>query len=286
MLGAGLADPEIALDELSPWKVRLLGFAIGAVCLIALVKVQGRTLAVPRRRDWGHIVIASLFNVAAFGLFSTFAQLAATTSRVVIVNYSMPIWASLLAWLILRERLTLSTTIGLALCVAGLSVLVYPVASAETPIGLWLALGCALSWAAGTVYMKWSRIEGDLLAITAWQLVIGVIVLGALSLIFEGVPVIQPLKLETWLAIAFGGLFGTGLGYFLWFHVIGKLSTATASLGSLANPVVGIVGSVILLGERPTTADMIGFALIFAAAICVLVAPARNAVAKSQAPVS
>ena len=97
---------------------------------------------------------------------------------------------------------------------------------------------------------------------------------------------IQPLKLETWLAIAFGGLFGTGLGYFLWYHVIGKLSTATASLGSLANPVVGIVGSVILLGERPTTADMIGFALILMAAVCVLVAPARNAVAKSQAPVS
>jgi uncharacterized membrane protein len=27
----------------------------------------------------------------------------------------------------------------------------------------------------------------------------------------------------------------------------------------------------LMLGERPTTADMIGFALIFAAAVCVLI---------------
>jgi drug/metabolite transporter (DMT)-like permease len=284
----GLTWPaqKIALDELSPWKARLFGFAIGAACLIALCKVQGRPLAVPNRRDRIHILFASLFNVAAFGLFSTFAQLEATTSRVIIINYSMPIWGSLLAWLVLRERLTLYTTIGLVLCAAGLSVLVYPVASVQTPVGLWLALGCALSWAAGTVYMKWARIEGDLLAITAWQIAIGVAVLGAGSLIFEGAPVIQPLKLETWIAIVFCGMFGTGLGYFLWYHIIGKLSTATASLGSLANPVVGIVGSVILLGERPTTADIIGFALILAAAVCVLLAPAQDAVAKLQAPVS
>ena len=269
----GLSWPaqRIALYELTPWTVRGLGFSIGAVCLFALAKLQGSRLAVPRRRDWLHIGIASLFNVVAFGLFSTFAQLDATTSRVIIVNYSMPIWASLMAWLVLRERLNTSATIGLVLCVAGLTVLVYPVAAVRTPVGLWLALGCALSWAAGTVYMKWAQIKGDLLVITAWQIAIGAVVLIVGSVIFQGWPTIEPLRLETWLALVFTGFLGTGLGYFLWFHIIGKLPTATASLGSLANPVVGIIGSALLLGERPTAADIIGFALIFAAAACVLV---------------
>jgi drug/metabolite transporter (DMT)-like permease len=275
----GLSWPaqRIALDELTPWSVRGIGFSIGAVCLFALAKLQGNGLSVPRRRDWLHIVVASLLNVVAFGLFSTFAQLDATTSRVVIVNYSMPIWASLMAWLVLGERLNLASTLGLVLCIAGLTVLVYPVASVRTPIGLWLALGCALSWAAGTVYMKWARIEGNLLVITAWQVAIGAVVLGIGSVIFQGWPTIEPLPLETWLAVAFTGFLGTGLGYFLWFHIIGKLPTATASLGSLANPVVGIIGSALLLGERPTTADIIGFALIFAAAACVLVQPRARA---------
>jgi uncharacterized membrane protein len=38
----------------------------------------------------------------------------------------------------------------------------------------------------------------------------------------------------------------------------------------------------LMLGERPTTQDMIGFALIFAAAACVLTQPAQRTVA--QAP--
>jgi drug/metabolite transporter (DMT)-like permease len=38
----------------------------------------------------------------------------------------------------------------------------------------------------------------------------------------------------------------------------------------LINPVVGIAGAAILLGDRPTVPDTIGFALIFVAAACVL----------------
>ena len=44
-----------------------------------------------------------------------------------------------------------------------------------------------------------------------------------------------------------------------------------ASLGSLINPVGGVIGAVILLGDRPTVPDMIGFALILGAAACVLI---------------
>jgi drug/metabolite transporter (DMT)-like permease len=61
-----------------------------------------------------------------------------------------------------------------------------------------------------------------------------------------------------------------------------RLPTATASLGSLSTPVVGITSSMLMFGERPTTEDMIGFALIFAVAACALTQPARRAVA--QAP--
>ena len=42
-----------------------------------------------------HVVAAAVVNVVGFGLFVSFAQLAAATSRVVIVNYSMSVWASL-----------------------------------------------------------------------------------------------------------------------------------------------------------------------------------------------
>jgi len=40
-------------------------------------------------------------------------------------------------------------------------------------------------------------------------------------------------------------------------------------------PAVGVVGSVVLLGERPTLAEIAGFVLFLCASACVLLAPAR-----------
>jgi drug/metabolite transporter (DMT)-like permease len=207
----------------------------------------------------------------------TFAQLMANTSRVIIVNYSMPVWSSVMAYFVLGERINRQAAIGLALCIAGLVVLVYPVAeqSVREPVGLLLALICALGWGGGTVYMKWARIKGDLLAISFWQVVVGVVIFGVAYLVFNGVPHYEPLQWRTWGGLLFNGVLGTGIAYFIWFNIIGRLTTVMASLGSLINPVVGVFGAMILLGDRPTLSDAIGFALIFGAAACVMI-PSRR----------
>jgi drug/metabolite transporter (DMT)-like permease len=41
----------------------------------------------------------------------------------------------------------------------------------------------------------------------------------------------------------------------------------------LLSPVVGVVGSTLIVGERPDLHDVIGFALIFSAAATVLLQP-------------
>jgi drug/metabolite transporter (DMT)-like permease len=262
----------IALDEVSPWSMRLIGYSIGVATLLILIKAQGGSLYVPPGRNRWHVLAAAMFLAVGFGIAGTFAQLMANTSRVIIVNYSMPIWSSMMAYFVLRERINARVAFGLALCVAGLAVLVYPVAeqSLREPIGLLLALGCALCWGGGTVYMKWARIKGDLLAITFWQVVVGAVVFAMAYLVFEGLPRYEPLQWRTWGGLLFNGILGTGIAYFIWFNIIGRLSTAMASLGSLINPVVGVIGAIILLGDRPTGPDLIGFALIFAAAACVM----------------
>jgi drug/metabolite transporter (DMT)-like permease len=270
--GLSWSAMRIALDEVSPWSMRLIGYSIGAATLFILIKAQGRSLFIPPGRDRRHVVIAALFIVVAFGVAGTFAQLMANTSRVIIVNYSMPVWSSLMAYFVLRERIDKRAAIGLALCVAGLAVLVAPVMeqSMREPVGLLLALVCALGWGGGTVYMKWARIKGDLLAITFWQIIVGVAAFTVGYLTFEGIPKLEPLQWRTWGGLLFNGILGTGIAYFVWFNIIGRLTTVMASLGSLINPVVGVIGAMILLGDRPTGFDLIGFALIFAAAAIVM----------------
>lgn len=263
----------IALDEVSPWAMRLIGYSIGGATLFLLLKVQGRSLAIPAGKNRLHIFIAAMFLAVGFGVAGSFAQLLANTSRVIMVNYSMPVWGSLMAYFVLHERINARAALGLALCVAGLGVLVYPIAekSLREPIGLLLALVCAFGWGGGTVYMKWARIKGDLLAISFWQIMVGTVAFAIFYLVFEGIPKFGPLQWRTWAGLLFNGMLGTGIAYFIWFNIIGRLSTATASLGSLINPVVGVIGAVIILGDRPTVPDMIGFALIFSAAACVLI---------------
>ena len=267
----------VALDEVSPWTLRFLGYTIGALTLAVWLKVKGVGFAIPGGRNWLHVGAAAMLLVISFGVAGTFAQLMANTSRVIIVNYSMPVWGSLMAYVVLRERINARSAMGLMLCVLGLAVLVYPVAekSMQEPIGLMLALICALGWGAGTVYMKWARIQGDLLAVTFWQLMIGVVFFGVAYLIFQGTPSFEPLQWRTWAGILYNGIPGTGLAYVIWFSIIGRLTTAMAALGSLINPVVGIIGAMIVLGDRPTVPDMFGFALILSAAACVLLPQRR-----------
>ena len=95
----------IALEQIPPFSMRVATLSLGAIVLISFARFQGRKLTIAHRRTWVHICMASLFNIVAFSVFTPFAQLAAETSRVAIMVYTMPIWAAMLALPILGERL-------------------------------------------------------------------------------------------------------------------------------------------------------------------------------------
>lgn len=270
---------KIGLADMTPWTFRTIGFVISAATLFTLVRIQGRPIEVPRPRDWPALIGSSLLNVVAFGLFSTFAQLTAATSRVAVVTYSFPVWASFLAWLVLGERLGAAATAALALCIGGLAVLVYPVLHTDALFGLGLSVACAITWAIATVYLKLVRIPGDLLSMTAWQVAFAALVLAAATLAFQGPPVLEMAATPSVAAVIFNGIVGTGIAYFIWFRIVERLPAATASLGMLAVPPIGVLGSAIILGERPSGTDLIGFAMIFAAAACVILQPRAQAAA-------
>jgi len=271
----GLAWPStrIALYEVSPWTVRLTTMALGAISMFAIAIIQRRSLRIRRPADWIHLTIVGFCNMAAFGLFSAFAQMEAMTTRVIIIAYTMPIWASLMAWLFLGERFTARRLLALFLCASGLSILVYPLIGVAVPTSLLFALGCAWSWATGTIYLKWSRLQGDPIVIVAWQTVPSLIVVGIGVMFFESVPIPWSMGIATILALIYGGVIGIGIANILWFQIVGRLPAMTASLGVLSVPFVGIVSSMLMLGDRPTVTDMVGFILVLAASACVLLQP-------------
>jgi len=262
----------VALREIGPWSLRVFGTGIGAATLFAAVILTGHKLKVPRG-EHVHVMVAGFLNVAGFQILSGFAQLNGATSRAIIITYSMPIWTVMLSTLVLGEKLTRIRVVAFLLCVAGLSVLLWPQFQHGVPVFVFYSLGCALSWSLATVYIKWAKVKIEPLANAAWQLLFGLGFITAGTLVIEGVPHVWPLERDTILAVLFIGLFGVGLAHFLWWSIIGRLPTITASLGSLLVPVVGVTASALYLGERLTLQDIVGFVMIFSAAAIVLLQP-------------
>ncbi|MGB7102468.1 MAG: DMT family transporter [Xanthobacteraceae bacterium] len=264
---------KISLNEIPPLSMRTMTAAIGGISLFSICLFKRRSLRISTARDWAHVFVASFFNISAFSLFTAFAQILAATSRVAILTYTLPIWTLLLAWLVLGERPSRLQGFAILLCCIGIAILVAPLATTGIPLGLALAVGGGFSWAAGTVYLKWARINGDPMGAAAWQLAIGFVVITACLLIFDGGLDLGSAGPGAWLALIFVGVMGNAVAYAMWFDIVPVVPTATAALGILGIPVLGVLSTVLIVGDRLTRADIVGFAFIFAASACVLLFP-------------
>jgi drug/metabolite transporter (DMT)-like permease len=142
--------------------------------------------------------------------------------------------------------------------------------SAGSGWGLLLPLGAALAWALGTVATKRWPPPGDRIVLTAWQLGIGAAVAGVASLAFgEQLPSVWPPRVLA--ALAWHVLIATAVAYVLWYRLLASASATVSSLTTLAVPVVGVLGAMALVGDRPSAADWVGFVLVLGgAALAVL----------------
>jgi len=261
----------ISLTEIAPWTLRASGMGFAGLVLVAVALARGVPLAVPRGQ-WPRLMVAGFLSIAAFNVLLAFAQLAAPTSRAAILTFTMPIWATLLARPILGEAFDGRRLAGLGLGIAGLLCLGLPLIMAgQLSLGLLFALVAAVSWALGTMVTKRWPVAAPALTVAAWQLLIGGAAAGIGMLVFEGLPVPKLLSPRVAAALSFHIIGAQALAYFLWFVVVSRLPAGIASLGTLMVPAVGVLGSVLLLGERPTPTDWLGLALVIAASGAIMV---------------
>jgi len=257
----------LVLREVSPWTLRAATLGAAGVILVIVNLLRGESLRV-RRGDWMGVIVFTLLYMVIQNLLISFAQVVAPSGRMAIVTYTMPIWTTLLAASLLHEPLTRSRIVSLAFGAAGLGALAWPAFHTGTYLGWLLALGSAWCWAASVIIIKRFPIAVAPLALVAWQLVIGGVVMSIGMLVFDGSPLGRTLSTAALLALLYN-IASQAVSQVLWFSALGRLPAALASLGVLLVPTIAVLGSMLILQERPTLLDGMGLVLITCASASV-----------------
>lgn len=232
-----------------------------AAILIALMAMKfGQSLRVPRHL-FGRLTLAAFLNIFAWMGFSTLSMRWLNAGHGALLVYTMPIWATLLAWPCLGKKPGVSSIAGLVLCLCGIALLFAGADSgislAQAP-GVLFALGAALLFALGTVVLKPLPIAP--LTSVAWQIFIGCLPMFLFGLFFEH-PDFKALTGKGLAVMVYMTLVPMGLCYITWFAALKRLPPALASIATLLTPVVGVLVAAISLGEPLGVKELFAMAL-------------------------
>ena len=272
--GVGWPMMKIALSEIGPWTFRSFCLVFGGLGVFAIAKANRSWSAIPRN-EFRHLLIVAFFNVTGWQLASAYGLSYMHAGRAAIVGHTMPVWASLFAVILLKEKMNLSRVIGLGFGLAGLAVLLggdFRVLGAA-PLGAALMLMAAMSNAAGIVFLKYFRWTISTFNLTGWQLLLGGIPVVLGTLLLEPFSGLSGLSLRAALATAFMVFVCGILCTWAWFRVVQLFPAGVAAIGTLAVPVVGVLSSAVILGEPIGFHEVVALLLLIAAVSTVMLKP-------------
>jgi drug/metabolite transporter (DMT)-like permease len=283
--GANWPMMKIVLNEWNVWHFRTVSLVAGCASLFALAKMLKLPLRVPEG-EWGRLVVAALFNITGWHIFSGFGVSLLASGRAAIIGYTMPLWVVPLSMWVLKEPMTRRKVIGLALGFVGLMLLIGDdlVRLQQAPLGTLAMLGAAISWSIGIVVMKRWPVSLPTTVLTGWMMLVGGIPVAIGALLFGGTD-FHTLSAKTWLALAYVIFVAMVFCHWAFMRLVTMLPATIIGISSLTVPVVGVFSGMLVLGEKPGAAEWAALVLILAALGVVVMPSRRGRVAAEPVPI-
>jgi len=256
----------------NPMTIGALRLAVGGLALLLLAVARG---GFTKGMRWPLIPTLCAGGCIASYQLTFFAAVKTTGVAVgtMVGIGSSPVMAGILAFLVLGERPGRRWAGATALAVAGCSLLLATGGEVSVnPLGIALALGAGLSYAAYTLAIK------TLLAGRSPDAVIAVaFCLGALFLapLLVGADLSWIPSVRGVVVVLHLGLIATALSYRLFARGLQTVPVASAVTLSLAEPLTATILGVTVVGERLTLTSLGGILLIFGGLALLAVGP-RN----------
>jgi probable blue pigment (indigoidine) exporter len=257
---------KLGLDSAPPLRFGGLRTLVGGLALLLVLGIRRKPLWPEGRLARWILPLGLLATTLTYG--AMFASPAYTGAGIgSVLGNTQPLIIIVLAALFLGEKFSLSKAVALGLGLGGVTLLALPTLRGQTGdpfLGAILALGSSAAAAVATVLVKRLRPGKDLMALTAWQLVIGSIFLLGFSAVFE------PQQTIAWTGgfvglLLFLALTGTALSTWLWFWLLQRSEAGRLSLYLFLVPVLGLLLSMASFGERLNAWQGGGVALILVA---------------------
>ncbi|QOC22533.1 DMT family transporter [Wenzhouxiangella sp. AB-CW3] len=254
-----------AVQTMEPITFTVVRFSLVLLLLLPLLRF-------PARRQW-LLLVSCCWTMGAihFGLiFFALGRSADVSSIALLMQIYIPM-STLLAVLVLGERIGWRTTTGILVSFSGVLIMgLDPLVLAQIDV-LLLVLASALSLATGTILMR--RLQGiSVLNFQAWNALLSVVPLALLALWFEdpiqGIPASFSAP-DVWLAVAYSAIGASIIGHggFYWLIQRHEVNRITPYL--LLVPILAVLLGVLFWGDRPGPRLLSGGALVLAGVLWI-----------------
>lgn len=238
----------------------------------------------PTPAQLGPVAAISLFlGGLNFGLFYVGLGLGSGSLSAVAYQLATP-FTVLLAWPLLAERPSPTTSAGVVLAFAGVLVLGLDQGPSAKAVPLLLVVGAAFSFAVSNVLTKRYG-PFDPMMLMGWSSLLTVPQVMLMSLLLEHrqLSSLATADERGWLALAYTIFIGGILGFGLWFWLIGRRSMSRVAPFGLLLPVFALMSSVLFLDERLNPKLIVGGLLAISGVAVTQVRPgARQAPAAAR----
>ncbi|MFB6085624.1 MAG: DMT family transporter [Halodesulfurarchaeum sp.] len=238
--------------------VLMLGYA-----LLAVDRWRPKT-----RAEWLLSIVGGVFMIAGYHAFLFVGELSTTSAVAAVVVSLSPILTTGFARVMLPGR-ALSTTgiLGLTLGLLGVVIIAQPNLGSllETAtVGEFLVFMAAVSFALGSVLATTFEASLPIETMEAWSMVIGALLLHAISFgLGEGAGTVT-WSLEGLAALGYLAIVSSALGFLIYFDLLDRLGPVEINLVSYAAPIWAALSGWVVLGESVSLRTGAGFLIILA----------------------
>ena len=162
-------------------------------------------LPLPKKKYWPWIFLTGILQMGLNNIAAQTSMVTLGAGMVSVLNYSMPVFAAVMAHFLLGEKLTWRKGFGIVLALAGMAVLMDVHAGGDVT-AIFIGLLSAVFWGLASIFVKLKLSDVNAISLTTWQMVCASLTLLVYTTAVPQGPVIW--NKESILCLLYNGVLG------------------------------------------------------------------------------